>query len=129
MGDIIIVMKSKSVVPLSNALTSLENEKATDLAAKLLATIHTEESIRVLADAITGNSFPAAHSAGRVLAIVSSSPYVEIDKSFELVSLVYSFDDPGLRRIAIETLRIFEGTAARDLAMAANKDPDSEVTD
>ena len=129
MGDIIIVMKSKSVDPLSNALTSLENQKATDLAAKLLATIHTEESIRVLADAITGNSFPAAHSAGRVLAIVSSSPYVEIDKSFELVSLVYSFDDPGLRKIAIETLRIFDGTAANDLAMAATEDPDSEVAE
>lgn len=129
MGDIIIVMKSKSVGPLSNALTSLENEKATDLAAKLLATIHTEESIRVLADAITENSFPAAHSAGRVLAIISSSPYIEIDKSFELVSLVYNFDDPGLRKIAIETLRIFDGTAVNDLTMAVTKDKNSEVTD
>jgi len=127
MGDIIIAMKSKSVDPLSSALKNLENEKATDLAAKLLATINTEESIWIIANTIMEDSIPATRSAGKILVMVCSSHYIKIDKGFELVSRVYSYDDPQLRKIAIEALHMFEGTAARSLAMRASKDQSPDV--
>ena len=129
MSDMITAMRAKAVTPLSNALISLENETMTDLVAEILATIHTKESIQVLADTIKGNSIPSAYSAGRVIEMISCSPYIKINKSFELVSRVYNFDDSELRRIAIETLRIFKGTAPRNLATVATKDLDAEIAD
>ncbi len=128
-GDIIVGMQANAIAPLSDALSSLENKRVTDLAARLLAYIHSEESIRILADTITGKSNPAAYSAGKFLAIVVTSPHMEMDKGFQLLSQAYSCDEPNLRNIAIDTLSVFEGTAARNLALEATKDPEPEIVE